>query len=239
MAGYITDEKLQTSRGLIKDAEVKNIFGYNEAVGADFVPVWEGSTYTFPANAINMIIQSNSASDTSVVIRIIGLDDNYDIVANNYTLNGTSNVAITPPLRRINDVITVSGNAQGNVFIKNNTSTYAEIRAGDGRNQAAIFTVPRGYEFHLYRIDAFSATALANKYITFRNRAILSNNVSLRVAQTTFINQMNIQRRYPFKYTEKTDVIFQAKSSSQTNEVGIFAEGVLIKLPRTAPLATE
>lgn len=240
MAGYITDEKLQTSRGLIKDAEVRNIFGYNENVGTDFVPVWEGNgPYSFPANAINMIIQSNSASDTNVVIRVVGLDDDYNIVANNYTLNGTSNVAITPALRRINDVITISGNAVGNVFVKNNATTYAEIRAGDGRNQSAIFTVPKGYEFHLYRIDAFSATALSNKYVTFRNRLITPANVALRVAQTTFVGQMNIQRRYPFKYPEKTDVVFQAKSSSQTNEVAIFGEGVLIKVPRVAPLATE
>jgi hypothetical protein len=39
---------------------------------------------------------------------------------------------------------------------------------------------------------------------------------------------MNIQRVVPFAYPEKTDIVFQAKSSSSTNEVGIFAEGILI-----------
>jgi hypothetical protein len=29
---YLTDEKLQVSRGLVRDAEVRNIFGFNDQI---------------------------------------------------------------------------------------------------------------------------------------------------------------------------------------------------------------
>ena len=53
--------------------------------------------------------------------------------------------------------------------------------------------------------------------------------MNLRVAETTFVNSMAITRVAPFKYSEKTDIQFQAKSSSGSNEVGIFAEGYLAR----------
>jgi len=38
---------------------------------------------------------------------------------------------------------------------------------------------------------------------------------------------MNIQRRVPFKYSEKQDIQFQLKTASGTHEMNVFGEGVL------------
>ena len=38
---------------------------------------------------------------------------------------------------------------------------------------------------------------------------------------------MNIQRRIPFVYAEKTDIQLQCATRSGTHEIGVFAEGVL------------
>ena len=100
-----------------------------------------------------------------------------------------------------------------------------------------MFTVPAGCEFYLYRIDAFSATAtLNNRYLFFRNFVRQPNGTILRIAETTFLEQMNIQRRIPFRYAEKTDIQLQLKSSAGAQEIGIFAEGVLVKVPRTSAI---
>jgi hypothetical protein len=48
---------------------------------------------------------------------------------------------------------------------------------------------------------------------------------------------MNIQRRIPFRYTEKTDIQLQVRSSASTQEIGVFAEGILVKVPRTSALS--
>ena len=232
---YLTDERIQVSRGLVRDSEARNIFGFNTAIGTSFVAAWENAVaYVYPNTALQMTAVSSSASDTNVTILIMGLDENYNRKSNTVTLNGTSTVNIGE-FFRINDVITISGNAVGDVTIANNNITYAKINAGTGKNQASIFTVPAGYEFYLYRIDAFCASAVQNNRILFfRNFIRQPNGVVLQVAQTSFLEQMNIQRRIPFRYAEKTDIQLQVRGSAGTQEIGVFAEGILTKVPRTS-----
>ena len=40
---------------------------------------------------------------------------------------------------------------------------------------------------------------------------------------------MNIQRRIPFKYNEKTDIQFQLRTLVGTYEMNVFAEGVVVQ----------
>jgi len=221
-------DPLSISKGESNGLSVRNIFGYHEAVGTSFVPLWENNTaYTFPTSALTMTVNSNVADD-GVVIRVIGLDADYNIISGDYTLNSG-----TPPTTiaffRINDVLTIDGNAANDITLTNGGTTYAKIRGGEGRNQASIFTVPANHSFYLYRIDAFSATTTgASKYVLFRNQVTLSTGVVLRIAETTFLNQMQILRQLPFKYTEKTDIEFQGRSSSGDNEISVFGEGTLV-----------
>ena len=216
----------------ISDHRTINIFGYNTEVGTEYVPLWEdAAAYTYPGSALTMTAVSDSASDTAVTMLIQGLDINYDEIQTTFTLNGTNAVTIGTAFYRINVVITTAGNAVGTVTIANAGTTYAKVRAGDGKNQASLYTVPRGHSFYLYRIDAFSgqADATSNRYVFFRNESRSATGVELRVAETTFRANMHIQRRFPFRYTEKTDIQFQCKSNAGTHEIGVFAEGVLIK----------
>jgi len=223
---------LNVSRGIVRDTSAVNIFGYNASVGSSFIPMWENNTsYTYPTSNLTMSAVSSNASDTAVTLTIQGLDSDYNFANTTVTINGTTPVTINIPLFRINAVITANGNASGDITISNNGVTYAVVRAGEGRNQASIYTVPLNHEFFLYRIDAYSATALSNKYVYFRNYTQTRSGTVLRVAQSTFLNNLSIQRRTPFKYASGTDIQLQAKSSSQENEVGIFAEGILIKKP--------
>jgi hypothetical protein len=223
---------LMVSSGNITDHRAINIFGFNTEVGTEYIPLWEDATaYTYPESALTMTAVSDSASDTAVIMLILGLDINYDEIQTTFTLNGTNAVTIDTAFYRINAVITTAGNAVGTVTIANAGTTYAKVRAGDGKNQAAIYTVPRGHSFYLYRIDAFSgqADATANRYVFFRNFTRTATGVELRVAETTFRANMHIQRRFPFRYAEKTDIQYRCKSSAGTHEIGVFAEGVLIK----------
>jgi acetyltransferase-like isoleucine patch superfamily enzyme len=235
---YLTDEKLQVSRGLVRDAEVRNIFGFNTAIGTEFIAAWENAVaYVYPNTTLQMTAVSSNTSDIAVTILINGLDENYNRKSNTITLNGTSNVGIGE-FFRINDVITLSGNALGNVTIANSGTTYAKVDAGAGKNQASIFTVPAGHEFYLYRIDAFCATAsINNRHLFFRNFVRQPNGTILQVAQTSFLEQMNIQRRIPFRYAEKSDIQLQVRSSASTQEIGVFAEGILAKVPRTSVIS--
>jgi len=147
-------------------------------------------------------------------------------------LSGTTAVTSNTEFFRINDVITVSGNAEGNVNITdtgNTDITYAKIRAGEGKNQASIYTVPAGHSLYLTRINVFCSAGTSPKENEFRNLSISPNGRVLRVGQTRFLQEMNIQRAIPFEYREKTDIQLQVKAFNTPHFSGVFAESILIK----------
>ena len=219
---------LAIAKGESNDYSARNIFGYNALVGTSYIPLWENNTvYTYPTQPLTMTVTSNVA-DNGVQVRIIGLDGDYNVITEVVTL--AVSVATTQQFFRINDVVTISGNAVNDITISNGGITYAKVRGGDGKNQASIYTVPAGHSLYLVRIDAFCATAAQNnRQIFFRNLACLPSGVKLRVAETSFLETMNIQRQVPFRYNEKTDIEFQLHGSSGEQFVSVFGEAILCK----------
>src|SRR5210317_1621418 len=130
----------------------RNIFGYNEAIGTDFIPAWELATaYTYPTAAITMTLRWDTA-DAGYTILIKGLDENYDEIQETITLTATPVTQTTQnQYLRINDLIVVGNNKgyfsnpDNDIDLTNagNTVTYARIAADTGKSQAAIYTVPR------------------------------------------------------------------------------------------------
>ena len=245
MKNFIIEDNfpLSVARGKVKGASVRNIFGFNAATTTTMRALWElaGTTdYVFPSAALNMTVTSSTgAADDGIVVRLIGLDADYEEIAENVTLNNATPAVTTLGFFRINDAIVISGNATGDISVVNSAVTYAKIDAGRGRNQASIFTVPAGYCFYLYRIDAFMNDASAAKPGLFRNKVTFSDGRILRVADTPYLNQMNIQRRFPFKYTEKSDIELQIRTLSGTTYAGVFGEGILVKDDTPIPGNTD
>ena len=222
---------------------VRNIFGYNAAIPDELTTAWElPSNYVYPTEALTMTVTSNAA-DAGYVILIKGLDINYDEIQETVLLDGTGTATTANQYYRINDVVTVAtpggayGSPQNNIVISNSGTTYARIDADKGKNQAAIYTVPRGYQFALKRISAFCASAnLNNRTLTFENVARLKTGVVLRVAQTEFLEQMIIDRQLPFVYDECTDIEFRLAGSAGTQFIGVFGEGILHEKDRQTQL---
>lgn len=229
------DTFLNASRGLIKGGRVRNIFGKalgtTSVVTAEYRVPWElAADYVFPPSPLQMSVVSTSTSDTAVTVLVLGLDANYEEISATVTLTGTTPVVITTPLFfRINDLITVSGAAVGDVRVFNGATTYAKVLVGTGKSQAAVFTVPANHCYYLYRIDAFATDSNGGKAAFFRN--YVGNNVIFRVAETQFFENMSIQRRFPFKYDAGADIKLQLKSSSGSIDGSIFAEGLLLREP--------
>lgn len=230
---FLWDEQfnLNVARGKVRGASVLNIFGFNASTTTNMRALWElanTTDYVFPTSAVNMTVTSDAADDGEVV-RIIGLDANYEEIAENVTLNNATPPTTTLAFFRINNVVMTSATNSANVTIENGGVTYARIDAGRSTNQASIYTVPAGCEFYLYRIDAFMNDASAAKPGLFRNQVTFSDGRTLRVADTPYLNQMNIKRDFPFKYSEKTDIQLQVRTLSGTSYAGVFGEGIVIK----------
>jgi len=235
------DSKLNASRGLINGAFVRNIFGKSanstSIVTGEFRAPWElASDYIFPDVPKILTVSSDvgNTSDNGVNVIIQGLDSNYNEISEVATINSASPYITTNQFWRVNDAVVISGDPIGNINVTNTAVTYSRINSGTGKSQAAVYTVPAGHCFYLYRIDAFATDSNGGKAASFRNFVqIHPTDVNFRVAETQFFDSMNIQRRFPFKYDQKSDIKLQLRSSSGSIGGSVFAEGIVLSEPMT------
>lgn len=223
---------LQVARGQIDGHSTVNIYGYQPSVATTFIPVWENATaYTYPVAATQMNL-AGSVGDTAT-ITINGLDANYAMITENMVLNGSTPVTTTKSYLRINSMNVAVGSAtnpSGVVTLKDltNTTIYAQINAGVGRTQMAIYTVPAGYTFFLSRID-INTSLNGNNFATYQNKTVSPNGVVQLTQQAPFDINYHTQRVMPRPFTEKTDIQLQCKVNSTTGAASISQEGYLIK----------
>lgn len=232
------DFDLQVARGQIPGHSTLNIYGYQPSVGTSFIPLWENATvYTFPASAVQMHLAGSNGDNAQITIN--GLDANYAMISETLTLNGTTPVVTTKSYLRINGMSVASGVPAGAVTLKDttNTTTYAQINAGVGRSQAAIYTVPAGYTFYLSRID-INTSLNGNDFVTYQNRTANAAGVVQLTQQAPFAINYHTQRVMPRPFPEKTDIQLMAKVNSGTGAVSISQEGYLIKGPIAAAPGT-
>lgn len=229
---------LQVARGQISYHSTVNIYGYQPAVAQTFIPLWENATaYTYPVAATKMNL-AGTAGDTASIL-ITGLDAGYVPQSETLVLNGATPVETVKSYLRINSMQVTAGSAtnpSGIVSLKNltNTTIYAQINAGVGRTQAAIYTVPAGYTFFLSRVDV-NTSLNGNNFATYRNRTSTPTGVVTLTQQAPFAISYNAQRVMPRPFQEKTDIQLQCVVNATTGAVSVSAEGYLIKNDGSTP----
>lgn len=230
--GKDEDFNLQVARGQIPGHSTANVYGYQTAVGTDFIPIWENATqYTYPVAATRMNL-AGTAGDTAS-IQINGLDSKYLPISEVVVLNGATPVTTVKSYLRINSMQVTVGSATnpaGAVTLKDltNTTIYAQINAGVGRTQAAIFTVPAGFTYFLQRVNIYTSLN-GNKFVTYQNKTISPTGVVQLTQQAPFPVSYEAVRIMPRPFTEKTDIQLMCKVSAETGAVAVSQEGYLIK----------
>jgi len=224
---------LQVARGQIPYHSAVSIFGYQSAVGTGTpITVWENTVeYVFPTVAAQLVITSSSASDTSALsVLINGLDSSYNQISEIIALNGTANVTSVNSYLRVNSVNCTNGNNVGKITFKQSTNIVAQINAGIGRGQSALYTVPTGYCLYIMAIDAFSNEAgggnnYTNYQVQINNRA---TGASFVLLQSPFTSVYSIKRIVPFQYTQQTDIRWQTSTGTSTSPIGVIVQAYLI-----------
>jgi hypothetical protein len=231
---------LQVSRNQIDGHDHLDLFGFSTAVGSTaFGTLWEGLTsaggnYPFPSSAATISVVSASASDTAVTMVIYGLDANFLPVTATVALNGTTPVVTTQTFLRINRVVTTVGNAVGNVTFTHTATVIAQVNAGIGQTQMAVYTVPAGYTLYVtyYQADG-NTTTTSGAYMNTRIRTTLRpSGVVLVTGQTTYLNNLQIPYGVPLEITQKTDTEIQFLGSGGAGaRQNVYAGGYIIKNP--------
>jgi hypothetical protein len=128
-------------------------------------------------------------------------------------------------------VITLSNTGGTVVYSQINTGTFNGVTSSLGQTQMAVYTVPAGYTFYGYRYGAYSSfNGNTANYTTYRAVTNSSAGVQKLIVQTPFNTTYEVQRHFPFPYTEKTDLRFQIASSVGTAAtVSVNIGGILVK----------
>jgi len=229
---------LQVARGQIAGHQTVSIFGYQAAITATSIPIWENATtYTYPTTATTLTCSSTSVTDVSPAAFIInGLDANFNPVSEVVVLNGTTGVTTQNKYLRVNSLNMVgvaSGQTSnvGIITVKQTTNILAQINAGIGKSQSTIYTVPAGNTFYLDWVEVNTSNSYTGSTIVTYNVQVGNNltGVSYSLLQQPFVSIYTANRSSdPFMYQEKSDVQWQLKTNTGSIAAGVIVIGKLI-----------
>ena len=233
---------LQVARGLVPGHTALSIFGYNGDVDTSEESVWpDGSTVPHPTTASKLNIVSTSTDDDGSpagtgarTVYIEGLDNNYKVISETLTLNGTTNVETTQSYLYVNQfyVATVGtdGVNAGEITAKVSTTLYDLIAIGYNQRTTAHYCVPAGYTGYLTTGVITSGQASGSTSVTAYLKQHGPDGI-LRVGAVSTLNNGSVQYdfTYPYVIPEKNCIGASAVGSAVNNSISAFFNLVLIK----------
>lgn len=171
---------LEIAKGEVPRHSFMNKFGHALQINiADgFVDVWDGADgtlatgkiprYTYSDMADIDSLSSSSASDL-VLVRVCGLDTNWNMVTQTVTLNGQARVSLPTPLIRVWRMNNIgSSDLVGEVYCyvngditdghpDNPADVRAIIKGAYNQTLMALFTIPNGMTGYLDYLDAYTS----------------------------------------------------------------------------------
>lgn len=227
--------ELQVARGLIDGHKTLFKFGNNPDNNGTLETVWSHSTlYVYPLAATAMKVSSTSANDNITgtgahTVLVAGLDANYNEISEIVTLTGQTPVLTTTVFLRVFRayVVTagVSNTAAGTIYIGDGVVTaglpelvYAEIPLGENQTLMAMWTVPAGYTFYMYRGSFSAASNNASQYVLGKFMVRPLGGVFRNAADVTAnSNVIQYDFEIPLAIPEKSDIEARVIALAGTN----------------------
>lgn len=224
MADYfVWDEEfpLNVSRGKVRGASVVHKFGAVPSMATNTTgTIWDISDTLYPWSAFDtagvIVAAAVNVADNGHVVRVEGLDNNYETVSEDFTVSSSGTVTGTVSFKRVYRayVSTDSGSNVGNIDFTKGGTNVLRINAGKGQTLMAVYTVTAGCTAYIKQI-ACSAEAGADATIDIKIRdtsGVTRVQASFEVtgAGGPYINQFY----YPLRVPEKTDIEFRATTRS-------------------------
>jgi hypothetical protein len=248
---HIFDFYTEVSKGLVPKHFLVHKFGHNLDIDTltDPETVWSnGGLYSFPSSADTLKVISSDVDDNgtgttgALTIKVQGLDTNYEIIEEDFTLNGQTAVTGNKQFLRVYRAFVTSAggseNNEGTITINNSDDslTLAEIPAEHGQTQMTIYTIPANHKGYLFSFSGSMAKATPSTACVLQ--MIFRKNGIKRVKQnicidTTGSTSFNKEFKIPLEIEEKTDVFVNAKEVSQNN-TGVFSNFAMIVVDQSA-----
>ena len=216
---------LSVQKGLVDNFSGVQKFGLNTAVGSSFETIWDGNnTYTYPSSAgTATATSSDTSSDNTGTVEVVGLDSNYDQASVILTIGGSAGtVNFIRVFRAVMKTANTGNSNVGDITITVSSTTVAQIRAGYGQTLMCVFTIPRKFNGYLMQLDVGSSKDLENE-IRFITKEISNGDVwNTKAFITTRGGFVEKNYAVPVVIGEKTDIELIAKASATSAVSGGF-----------------
>lgn len=226
------------------------ICGSNDAVTTSYADVWKQNIVrTDPTTAVQLGMSSGNAADAAAgtgarTVKVVGLDANYRVIDETFTLNGQTKVVGTKYFLRVNyaEVLTAGsgGVNAGEVYIfdqsdtvtagvpQTTTKIFGRIQAGYNQTQMAMYTTSELQRLRLVNLIATLADSTTTaKYGKLRLYLKKSDGLALyyplgQICSPSGINPTPFQIGHIVE--PKTDIKIQAIASAAGGEAMVTAE---------------
>lgn len=171
-ATYIGDRNffIEVSKGNIAGHSLVNVAGNNYNLDPTEETIWDqGGNLVYLTADTTLYASSSSASDTNVLIAVVGLDDTYTEVTRLVTVTGQTQVALSGQMFRHFSATCIGTNKNvGDIYIAESDTltggvpdTASKIKskmvAGNGITRNGFYTVPAGHTGYLIKLRHNSA----------------------------------------------------------------------------------
>lgn len=224
MASYypMDDIHLNIARGLVKGTSVIHKFGAVPIMSINTTgTVWDVNDTLYPWSAWDIAgtitVDRANAEDANKQVTVVGLDSDYNPLAETITLTNATGNASTNSFKRIFRAFVVDGTTNvGAITIKKDATTVAAITAGKGQTLMAVYTIPANHTGYLCKGTATAqatADATGDMFIRYFGQT------SFRVGHTFEVFGAGGQYTYdftvPIEIPAKSDI--DVRISARTN----------------------
>lgn len=175
---YLKDwPEIDIARGIVRGASSVHKFGATPEMSQNQTgSIWDIDDTLYPWSAFDtagvLTIPAVNVADNGHTVTVLGLDENYNEVSEEFTVSSSGTVTGTQTFKRVYRAFCTAGGVTntGNINIQRGATTVLRITAGQGQTLMAIYTVPRGKTAYLLQgactVEA-NADATGNMFVRY------------------------------------------------------------------------
>lgn len=232
---YLENESIWISSGKMLNTDYVHKFGAVPAMSVNSTgTIWDVNDTLYPWSAFNtpgvLTIPAVNVADNGHKVEVLGLDENYNKVSEEFTISSSGAVTGTKTFSRVYRAYFYNTTTNiGNINVQRAGTTVLRITARKAQTLMAVYTVPYGYNAFLSQsiasIEA-GGDATIDMFIRYHGQS------SFRIAHSAEVTSGGA---YNYKFTtppmipEKSDIDIRASVRSNNSRVTAAFDIILVK----------